>query len=149
MRIAVLGAGPAGLYFSILMKKADPQHEILVVERNPPDATFGWGIVFSETTLGEFREADYETWVDITENFTRWGAIDVHFRGDVVRCHGQGFSALSRKVMLELLQRRARDLGVELSFLDERNDLAWTDGYDLVVGADGFNSTVRRAFTED
>ena len=88
VRIEVIGAGPAGLYFALLAKKADPRHEIVVHERNAPDATFGWGVVFSEETLGSFRDADQPTWAEITETFARWSAIDVHFRGETVRSRG-------------------------------------------------------------
>jgi anthraniloyl-CoA monooxygenase len=144
MRIGVLGAGPAGLYFSLLMKKADPAHEIVVVERNAPDATFGWGVVFSEETLGALRDADHESHVAITDSFARWNAIDVHYRGEVVRSGGHVFSGVARRKLLEILQTRCRELGVELSFQDEQPDISRFDGFDLVVGADGVNSTVRR-----
>ncbi len=144
MRIGVLGAGPAGLYLSLLMKKADPRHEITVVERNAPDATFGWGVVFSEETLGALRDADHETYLDITESFARWSAIDVHYAGKVVRSGGHVFSGVARKQLLRILQERCRDLGVDMSFHDEVPDLSRFEGFDLVVAADGVNSTVRR-----
>ena len=145
MRLGVLGGGPAGLYFSILLKKLAPEHEVHVYERNAPDATFGWGIVFSEETLGALREADYVTSLEIAERFTRWQAIDVSIGGETLRAHGHGFSAISRVGLLELLQRRAQSLGVELSFGDERNDLEWAVDHDVVVAADGANSGVRAA----
>jgi anthraniloyl-CoA monooxygenase len=143
MRISIVGAGPAGLYFSILMKRLDPSHEITIYERNPPDATYGWGVVFSEGTLGELRDADYESFIAITDSFARWDAIDIHHRGRLIRARGQAFSAISRKALLGLLQRRARELDVDLLFELELDDLHGFLDADLVVGADGVNSLVR------
>ncbi len=81
MRVRIVGAGPAGLYLAVLLKKADPSHDVEVVERNLPDATFGWGVVFSEGTLGELRDADPETHVEITDTFARWPTVDIRYRG--------------------------------------------------------------------
>ena len=148
MKIAVLGGGPAGLYFSILMKRADPRHEITVVERNDPDATFGWGVVFSEGSLDELKDADYESYVTITESFARWDPIDVRYKGQTVRCRGHVFSGVGRRELLNILQRRAGEVGVTLQFHTEINDLAPFMGADLVVGADGANSVVRKTLAE-
>ena len=145
MRTTVLGAGPAGLYLSILLKKADPRHEVVVVERNPPDATFGFGVVFSEETLGRLRDADEPTFTAITDAWASWTTIDVHFGGEVIRSHGHRFSAIRRTKLLGILQRRARELGVELRFEEEVRELAQLPQGDLLVGADGVNSLVRRA----
>jgi anthraniloyl-CoA monooxygenase len=145
MRIGVLGGGPAGLYFALLAKRADPAHEITVVERNAPDATFGWGVVFSEETLGALRDADYPSYVEITDTFARWSAIDVVYGGRTVRSGGHVFSAIARKRLLAILQRRCRKVGVELAFRQEVPDLDATFAdRDLVVAADGVNSTARR-----
>ena len=94
MRVSILGAGPAGLYLAILLKRADPAHEVVVVERNPPGATFGFGVVFSEETLGRLRDADEPTHEAITDAFATWTTIDVHYRGEVIRSRGHGFSAI-------------------------------------------------------
>ena len=145
MRTTVLGAGPAGLYLSILLKKADPRHEVVVVERNPPDATFGFGVVFSEETLGRLRDADEPTFTAITDAWANWTTIDVHFGGEVIRSHGHRFSAIRRTKLLGILQRRARELGVELRFEHDVQDLGELPDADLLVGADGINSLVRRA----
>ncbi len=144
MRIEVVGGGPAGLYFAILAKKADPGHEITVHERNAPDATFGWGVVFSEQTLGSLRDADQDSWAEITETFARWDRIDIHFRGSTVRSRGHAFSGIARKRLLLILQRRCRELGVELEFHREVAGLADLPPADLVVAADGVNSAIRR-----
>ena len=147
MRVRVLGAGPAGLYLSILLRKADASHDVAVVERNPPDATFGWGVVFSEETLGALRDADSPTYLHITDTFARWPTVDIRYRGRMVRSRGHSFSAISRKLLLEILQRRALDLGVELRFHTEVADVA--AGAELVVGADGVNSLVRRTYERE
>ncbi len=148
MRTAVIGGGPAGLYFALLAKKANPDHQVAVVERNPPDATFGWGVVFSEETLGALRDADYETYTEISNSFARWSAIDIHYRGTSIRSRGHVFTGISRKVLLNILQRRCRELDVQLSFRQEVDDLAEFAGADLIVGADGVNGLVRRLHAE-
>jgi anthraniloyl-CoA monooxygenase len=148
VKVSVLGAGPAGLYLAILLKRADPAHEIVVVERNPPDATFGFGVVFSEETLGRLRDADEPTHEAITGAFATWTTIDVHYRGEVIRSHGHGFSAIRRTVLLDILQRRARELGVDLRFEQEVGSLSELPEADLVVGADGVNSLARRELEE-
>jgi anthraniloyl-CoA monooxygenase len=140
MRIAIAGGGPGGLYLSILLKRLDPSHEVVVHERNAPDDTFGFGVVFSDETLGAFEAADPESYAEITRRFARWTEIDVHYRGEVVTSGGHGFSAMGRMELLNLLQRRAADLGVELHFRSEVDEL---EG-DVVVAADGVNSTLRR-----
>jgi anthraniloyl-CoA monooxygenase len=150
VRVRIIGAGPAGLYLAILLKKADRTHDVTVVERNPPDATFGWGVVFSEETLGALRDADPESHLQITDTFARWPAIDIHYRGRLLRSRGHAFSAIPRKLLLQILQRRARELGVDLRFETEVNDVdELTADADLVVGADGVNSLVRKTYATD
>jgi anthraniloyl-CoA monooxygenase len=148
MRIGVLGGGPAGLYFALLAKRADPSHEITVVERNAADATFGWGVVFSEETLGALRDADQPSFLEISDAFARWSAIDVVYGGRTIRSRGHVFSAIARKRLLEILQRRCREVGVELAFHTEVPGLDAFAGSDLVVAADGVNSTARRLLAE-
>ncbi|HEY0639939.1 MAG TPA: FAD-dependent monooxygenase, partial [Pseudonocardiaceae bacterium] len=143
MRVDVVGAGPAGLYLAILLRRDDPSHEITVLERNPPDATFGWGVVFSEDTMGALRDADEPTHAEIADTFARWDCIDVHYRGEKLRSRGHSFSAIRRTLLLDILQRRCRELGVELRFGAELTDPAELTG-DLVVAADGVNSLLRR-----
>jgi anthraniloyl-CoA monooxygenase len=148
VRYAVIGGGPSGLYFALLAKKANPSDEVVVVERNPPDATFGWGVVFSEETLGALRDADYETYTEIGESFARWNAIDIFYRDTRVRSRGHVFTGISRKVLLNILQRRCRALGVRLEFEREVHDLGEFEGADLIIGADGINGLVRRTYGE-
>ncbi|MEA2635374.1 MAG: anthraniloyl-CoA monooxygenase [Chloroflexota bacterium] len=148
MRYAVLGGGPSGLYFALLAKKANPSDEVVVVERNPPDATFGWGVVFSEETLGALRDADYDTYTEIGESFARWNAIDIYYQDTKIRSRGHVFTGISRKVLLNILQRRCRALGVRLEFEREVRDIGELEGADLIVGADGINGLVRRTYGE-
>src|SRR3954449_3472994 len=142
MRIAMAGGGPGGLYLSILLKRLDPSHEVVVYERNAPDDTFGFGVVFSDETLTAFEAADPESYAEITRRFVRWSEIDVRYRGEVVTSGGHGFSALGRKNLLNILQHRAAELGVELHFRHEVSEL---EG-DLIVAADGVNSTLRSKY---
>ena len=140
MRIAIAGGGPAGLYFAILVKRLDPAHEVVVYERNAPDDTFGFGVVFSDETLDAIEAADPPAFAEIERRFARWAEIDVHYRGETITSGGHGFSALSRRELLAVLQERAGDLGVDLRF---RTEAPADPDVDLLVGADGVNSQVR------
>ena len=141
MRVSIVGAGPSGLYLAILLKKIDPGIDVRVTERNAPDATFGWGVVFSEETLGALRDADQDTYLAITDTFARWDRVDIRYRGRELRSRGHSFSAIARKRLLEILQRRCRALDVTLEFGVEVTEPPEAD---LVVGADGANSLLRR-----
>ncbi|HEX2076553.1 MAG TPA: bifunctional salicylyl-CoA 5-hydroxylase/oxidoreductase [Longimicrobium sp.] len=153
MKVAVIGGGPAGLYFALLMKKASPAHDVVVLERNAPDDTFGWGVVFSDQTLGYLREADPPSAERIQSEFAHWDDIDIHHRGTVITSGGHGFAGISRKTLLAILQDRCRELGVELRFRCDVGDdgdlpgLGITDP-DLVVAADGVNSRVRAKYAD-
>jgi anthraniloyl-CoA monooxygenase len=147
VKVSIVGAGPAGLYLALLLKKTERAVDVRVFERNAPDATFGWGVVFSEETLGALREADYDTHLAITDTFARWDRVDIHYRDRVLTSRGHSFSAIARKQLLEILQRRCRPLGVDLEFGVEVDRVP--DGADLVVGADGANSVVRRAYERE
>ena len=148
MKINCLGGGPGGLYFAILMKKAFPAAEIHVIERNRADDTFGFGVVFSDATLDAIAAADPKTHDRIVDSFAHWDDIDIHFKGEVVTSTGHGFSGMSRKGMLEILQRRCRELDVDLQFECEFTDPDDYRDCDLVVAADGVNSTVRAAYAD-
>src|SRR6516164_4104232 len=148
MRIAVLGGGPAGLYFAILMQDRWPQTEITVYERNRPDDMFGFGVVFSDATLDTFEQYDRESYRAITHNFAYWDDIEIRFKGTVHRIGGNGFCGCSRRTLLMLLHDRARALGVKLQFQTDITDIDQLPPADLVVAADGINSMVRETFRE-
>src|SRR5919197_6165407 len=141
MRIVCVGGGPAGLYFAVLMKKADPRHDIRVIERNRPDDTFGFGVVFSDATMAGIADADSEAYRGIARHLVHWDDIDVHYRGECIMSTGHGFSGMSRHTLLRVLQEQARAAGVEVLFEREGSSLdLWLDA-DLIVAADGANST--------
>jgi anthraniloyl-CoA monooxygenase len=144
MRIAVVGGGPGGLYFAALTRQLDPSHEITVWERNAEDDTFGFGVVFSDETLGGIEHADPAIHEAMSRDFARWDDIDIHYRGHVITSGGHGFAAMSRRRLLQILQGRCLELGVTLHFKTEApaaRELAMT--HDLVVCADGVNSAAR------
>jgi anthraniloyl-CoA monooxygenase len=148
-KIAIVGGGPAGLYFSILTKKLDPSHEITLWERNAPDDTFGFGVVFSDETMGGIENADAEFYQAAEANFARWSDIDVLFGDETITMGGQGFAASSRKNLLLLLQDRARELGVQLNFRTEAPDVdELSRDYDLVIASDGINSRIRSQYAD-
>jgi anthraniloyl-CoA monooxygenase len=150
MRIAVAGGGPGGLYFSILMRRVAPDSEIVVFERNRARDAFGFGVVFSDETLTVFEHADPLSYRQITDSFVHWTDIDIHHRGQRTRSGGHGFSALGRKELLGILQRRAAALGVEIRFETEAPALdELAADFDLVVAADGASSAVRAARAAD
>ena len=143
MRITCVGGGPGGLYFAVLMKKADPRHLIRVVERNRPDDTFGFGVVFSDATMAGIADADSEAYQQIARHLVHWDDIEVHYRGEQITSTGHGFSGMSRHTLLRVLQEQACAASVELLFEHEVSSLEeWRDA-DLIVGADGSNSSVR------
>jgi anthraniloyl-CoA monooxygenase len=148
MRVEIIGGGPGGLYCALLLKKAFPGAAVAVHERNRPDDTFGFGVVFSDETLGNFLSHDPESYAAITSSFAYWDDIDFHWNGEVVRSGGHGFCGCGRVELLQILHARCRALGVDLRFETEIDDLAVFAGADLVVAADGINSRVREAYKE-
>jgi anthraniloyl-CoA monooxygenase len=150
MNVSVLGGGPAGLYFSLLHKKARPHDTVTLHERNAADDTFGWGVVFSDQTLENFRQADEETYQAIVDNFAHWDDIDIHVRGRTITSGGHGFSGIARKRLLQILRDRAESLGVGLHFSSDVADVETlrAGGADLIVAADGVNSLARRSDPE-
>ena len=143
--IAILGGGPAGLYFAVLMKQTWPDIDITIHERNRPDDTFGFGVVFSDATLATFEQYDPISHRMITDNFAYWDDIEIRFKGATHRVGGNGFCGCARRTLLLLLQQRCRDLGVHLHFQTEVKRLEDVAGADLIIAADGINSFVREA----
>ncbi|CAN5668404.1 bifunctional salicylyl-CoA 5-hydroxylase/oxidoreductase [soil metagenome] len=148
MRIVSVGGGPAALYFAILRKKAHPEDEIILLERNRAYETFGWGVVFSDETLSNFMDADRPTHDAIVSRFAHWTDIDVHYGRQILRSGGHGFSGIARKELLNILQHRCEELGVSLKFEGDVDlDIdAQKNDCDLLLGADGVNSKVRKRF---
>ncbi|OZC52483.1 oxidoreductase [Rhodococcus sp. WWJCD1] len=149
MRIAIVGGGPGGLYFAALAKQLDPSHRIDVWERNAPDDTFGFGVVFSDETLGSIEGADAVVHTEMERRFARWTDIDVDIDGRSYTVGGQGFAAMSRKELLSILQQRVAELGVEVQYRTQAPDTDVLRGsYDLVIACDGVNSAVRTRYAE-
>src|SRR5207244_8517791 len=150
MKINIIGGGPAGMYFAILMKKTDVAHDITIYERNGPDDTFGWGVVFSGKTLANLREADAESHSEITRDFEAWDNVDVVHRAEKISIHGNSFSGIARLRLLKVLQQRCEELGVAIKFRTEVADFdSLKADCDLLVAADGVNSLVRQNLSEE
>ena len=148
MKIVSVGGGPAGLYFAIVMKQADPGHDIVVYERNRLEDTFGFGVVFSDATGGNLATADPVTFQEMERHSVSWDDIDIHYGGEVITSTGHGFSGMSRGTLLKILAERCRDLGVDLRFEAEITDLSQLGDADLILAADGFNSGIRTQYQE-
>jgi 2-polyprenyl-6-methoxyphenol hydroxylase-like FAD-dependent oxidoreductase len=152
VKIACIGGGPAGLYLGILVKRSAPEHEVVICERNRPADTFGFGVVFSDATLGNLAAADPETHAEITSRFARWDDIEIQFGGDVLRSTGHGFCGIERKALLQILQARAQELGVRIEFEREVRSLGEVrDAHapDVIVACDGVASWVRDALAAE
>ena len=148
MKIAIIGAGPAGLYLSYLVKRQNPRADVRVFEQNPPDATFGFGVVFSDRALEFLREDDPETYEGITPAMESWSDMTLDLEGRVIRIDGVGFSAIGRLELLQLLQARTRAAGIAVEYERAINTTEELRHADLVVGADGVNSLVRQTYEE-
>ncbi|MEQ9396999.1 MAG: bifunctional salicylyl-CoA 5-hydroxylase/oxidoreductase [Haliea sp.] len=151
MKIVCLGGGPSGLYLAICMKLHNPSHEVAVYERNRPDDTFGWGVVFSDQTVDNLLQTDPVSGQRMVDEFIHWDMIDCHFKGEVQRSDGHGFIGLGRKRMLQMLHERCDELGVELHFETEFSpedvDTRFADA-DVIVASDGLNSKIRNSDLE-
>jgi anthraniloyl-CoA monooxygenase len=145
MKIVSIGGGPAGLYFGILMKLRDPSHDVRVIERNKPNDTFGWGVVFSDQTMDNLRANDLRSADAIHDSFAHWDDIDVHFKGECITSTGHGFSGIARKRLLNILQERAVELDIDIQYETEVPGVEAFPDADLIVAADGINSVIRRS----
>ena len=149
MKVLCLGGGPAGLYFAISMKLRDPSHEVTLLERNACDATFGWGVVLSDDALGNMERNDPKSAAAIREHFAYWDDIAVIHRGVRTVSGGHGFAGIGRMLMLQILQERARELGVDMRFQTPFTSAEeFRRDYDLVVACDGINSLVRQEYRD-
>jgi anthraniloyl-CoA monooxygenase len=148
MKVNIIGCGPAGQYFAILLKRQNPRHDITIIERDGPDDTFGWGIVFSDQTFSYLEDNDKESFTRIMANCMIWDNVDIAHRGRKISVRGNGFSGIGRLRFLNILHERCRELGVKLQFHTNVTDLTEYRDCDLLVGADGVNSQVRREFAE-
>ncbi len=148
MKIGIIGGGPSGLYLAILLKKQDARHEITIYERNGPNDTFGWGVVFSDKTLRKLRDYDAESYDSIAKAFALWENVAIVKGEDTITIRGNRFAGLQRLEMLQILSRRAEALGAKIQFNTFIPDPEALRDHDLVVGADGVNSLVRQRYTE-
>ena len=149
MRIVILGAGPAGLYLAYLIKRRQRDADVTVIEQNPADATFGFGVVFSDRALEFLRDDDEPTFSAITPHMESWSDIAIVHRGERVTIDGVGFAAIGRLKLLNLLQERAHSVGVQPNYRRAVKSLDELAGADLIVGADGVNSLVRRSHEKE
>ncbi|MEW6129082.1 MAG: FAD-dependent monooxygenase [Acidobacteriota bacterium] len=148
MKINIVGGGPAGLYFAILMKRQDPGRDITIFERDKASDTFGWGIVFSDRTFSYLEESDEPSFKEILANCEIWDNVDIVHRGEKISVYGNHFSGIARITFLNILQRRCAELGVNLRFSTNITDVETIKDADLIVGADGANSLVRRTYSD-
>jgi len=148
MKIGILGGGPAGLYFALLMKKLSPTHQVMVIEQNPAGATYGWGVVFSDRALSYLKESDPVSYADIEAQLRTWDDLTIVQKGKQVRIDGSAYAGIARLTLLRILQAHCRQHGVEMRFETRLHDLSVFAGCDLIVGADGVNSVLRQHYAD-
>jgi len=146
MKIGIVGGGPAGLYFALLMKKLDPSHQLTVVEQNPAGATYGWGVVFSDRALSFLKESDPASYADIEAALKTWDDQTIVHKSQAVRIDGSSYSGISRLTLLHILQEHCRRHGVEMYFATRLPDASRFDNCNVIVGADGAGSVVRQQY---
>jgi anthraniloyl-CoA monooxygenase len=148
MNIGIIGGGPAGLYFALLMKKLNPSYRITLVEQNPAGATYGWGVVFSDRALSFLKESDQQSYADIKAALKTWDNQTIIHKGQAVKIDGSAYSGIARLTLLRILQDHCQRQGVEMHFATRLSDLSSFANYDLIVGADGVNSVVRQQYAQ-
>jgi anthraniloyl-CoA monooxygenase len=148
MKIGIVGGGPAGLYFALLMKKSDPSHQITVVEQNPSGATYGWGVVFSDRALTFLKESDTETYDEIEATIKTWDDLTIVHNNQAIKIDGSGYSGIERLALLQILQMHCQRYGVEMLFTTRVPDASHFADCDLIVGSDGAGSVVRQQYAE-
>ena len=149
MKIACIGGGPGGLYFAISMKLKNPEIDVDVIERNRANDTFGWGVVLSDETLDNLEKNDSVSAKEIRSNFAYWDDIALFYKDKKLKSSGHGFCGIGRKTLLIILQKRAKELGVNIKFEAEVDDASeYSNDYDVVVASDGLNSKTRLKFKE-
>ncbi|MFL5700554.1 MAG: NAD(P)-binding protein, partial [Ktedonobacteraceae bacterium] len=146
MKIGIVGGGPSGLYFALLMKKQNPAHQVTIVEQNPAGATYGWGVVFSDRALSFLKESEPVSYADIETHLRTWDDLTIVHRGEPVRIDGSGYAGIARLTLLQILQEHCKRCGVEMRFETRLPDASAFVEYDVIVGADGVNSIVRQQF---
>ena len=148
MKIGIVGAGPAGLYFALLMKKLHPAHQVTLIEQNPAGATYGWGVVFSGRALSFLRESDPDSYTDIQAQLKTWNDLTIIHQSQAVKIDGSSYAGISRLALLQILQKHCQQHRVEMLFTTRLPDATHFVDYDLIVGADGVNSVVRQQYAE-
>lgn len=148
MKIGIVGGGPAGLYFALLMKKLDPSHEIRLVEQNAPNNTYGWGVVFSDRALTFLEDSDPDSYLDITNSLEIWDNLVIVHKGQPVAVDGSTFSGITRIDLLHILQEHCRSRGIDICYETRITDLDVFSDCDLIVGSDGVNSFVRQIYSD-
>ncbi|MCP5368784.1 MAG: bifunctional salicylyl-CoA 5-hydroxylase/oxidoreductase [Hyphomicrobiales bacterium] len=148
MKIVCIGGGPASLYFSLLAKKAHPDWDVTIYERNPADVTWGFGVVFSDETMDGFKDADEPTYTAITDSFVHWDDIDIYFKGEKITSGGHGFAGMQRLRLLQIIEARARELGVVIEHDREITSMDQIPEADLIVAGDGIASFIRDAHAD-
>jgi 2-polyprenyl-6-methoxyphenol hydroxylase-like FAD-dependent oxidoreductase len=146
MKIGIVGGGPSGLYFALLMKKQNPAHQVTIVEQNPAGATYGWGVVFSDRALSFLKESEPESYADIEIHLRTWDDLTIVHQSEPVRIDGSGYAGIARLTLLQILQEHCKRCGVEIRFETRLPDASAFVEYDVIVGADGVNSIVRQQF---
>jgi anthraniloyl-CoA monooxygenase len=149
MKIGIVGGGPAGLYFALLMKKLDPAHQVTVIEQNPASATYGWGVVFSDRALSFLKESDAASYADIEAELKTWDDQTIIHENDAIKIDGSAYAGIARLALLRILQEHCRRFDVDMRYNTHLLNVASLTNCDMIVGADGVNSSVRQQYAAE